>query len=74
MGISFGDNFGEYLPEARTIVAGLTRARSVGDVRTLVHEEFVRWFDADIAGPEQRYEDNAREVWAIWLGRPSSPA
>ena len=66
----------EYRPEAETIVARLSHARSADDVRTVVHEEFVRWFDGDVAGPEERYETIAREVWAAWTtrsaGQPSS--
>ncbi len=74
VGISFGDNPGEYLPEARTIVARLPRARTVEDVRTLVHEEFVRWFDEGTAGSADRSEAVAREVWTTWLARSSSPS
>ncbi|SNR36574.1 hypothetical protein [Blastococcus mobilis] len=72
VGINFGDNPDEYRPEAESIVARLPRARSVDDVLALVHEEFVYWFDEDIAGPADRYEDIARDVWAAWLARPSS--
>ena len=74
IGINFGDNPGEYLPEAESIVARLPHARSAEDVRALVHEEFVRWFDRDIAGPAQRYDDIARDVWATWLARSSGSA
>jgi hypothetical protein len=72
VGIGFGDNPDEYRPEAESIVACLPRARSVDDVVTLVHGEFVRWFDEDTAGPADRYEDIARDVWASWLASPSS--
>ena len=71
VGIGFGDNPDEYRPEAESIVASLPNARSVDDVLTLVHEEFVRWFDEDTAGPVDRYEDIARDVWAIWFARSS---
>jgi hypothetical protein len=71
VGIGFGDNPDEYRPEAESIVARLPRARSVDDVVTLVHGEFVRWFDEDTAGPADRYEDIARDVWASWLARSS---
>ena len=72
VGIGFGDNPDEYRPEAESIVARLPRARSVDDVVTLVHGEFVRWFDADTAGPADRYEVIARDVWASWLASSSS--
>ncbi len=71
VGIGFGDNPDEYRPEAQSIVARLPRARSVDDVRTLVHGESVRWFDQDTAGPADRYEDIARDVWAVWLAKSS---
>jgi len=31
--------------------------------RLLVHEEFVRWFDADTAGPVERYKKVASRIW-----------
>ncbi len=71
VGIGFGDNPDEYRPEAESIVARLPRARSVDDVRTLVHRQFVRWFDEDTASPADRYEVIARKVWATWLARSS---
>ncbi|ADB74942.1 hypothetical protein [Geodermatophilus obscurus] len=71
VGIGFGDNPDEYRPEAGSIVARRPRARSVDDVVTLAHGEFVRWFDEDTAGPVDRYEDIARDAWAIWLARSS---
>ncbi|MGJ7441172.1 hypothetical protein [Aquipuribacter sp. MA13-6] len=55
----------EYQPEARTIVARLDGARSTADVRTVVHQEFVHWFDPDTAGPPARYELIARELWDL---------
>ena len=72
IGIDFGDNPGEYQPEARTIVARLHRARSVADVRTLVHEQFVHWFGTDTAGDPDRYDGVAQELWAAWRARSSS--
>jgi hypothetical protein len=71
VGIGFGDNPDEYRPEAESIVASLPDARSVDDVLTLVHEEFVRWFDDDTAGPADPYEVIARDVWAVWLAKSS---
>ena len=74
IGINFGDNPGEYDPEAETIVARLHRAQSVDDVRTLVHEQFVQWFGADTAGNPERYDGVAQELWAAWRARSSSGA
>jgi hypothetical protein len=72
IGIAFGDNPDEYRPEAESILARLPRAGSVEDVRALVHQEFVNWFDDEIAGPADRYEAIARELWSIWHDRASS--
>jgi hypothetical protein len=32
-------------------------------VRIVLHEEFVRWFDPDVAGPAELYHAPAREIW-----------
>jgi hypothetical protein len=66
IGINFETNTDEYEPEVETILPRLGTCRSVDDVRQVVHEEFVRWFDADIAGPADRYADIAAEIWERW--------
>ena len=63
IGIAFGDNPDEYSPEAGSIVPRLLDVTTVEDVRRIVHEEFVRWFDADTAGPASRYQAVAQEIW-----------
>jgi hypothetical protein len=68
IGIAFGDNPDEYSPEAGSIVPRLQGVGTVEDVRRIVHEEFVRWFDADTAGPASRYQAVAQEIWTA-LGR-----
>jgi hypothetical protein len=67
IGINFNDNPDEYEPEAETILPRLNACRSAADVQQVVHEEFVRWFDGDTAGPEERYERVAAEIWQLWL-------
>jgi hypothetical protein len=69
IGINFGDNQDEYRAEAETIVLRRAEARSVDDVVRIVHEEFVHWFDASIAGPEARYRAIAEDIWATWSNR-----
>jgi hypothetical protein len=71
IGLSFEDNTDEYDPEARTIVPRLQHCLSVEDARAVIHEEFQKWFGADIAGPIERYSKTALEVWGIWQRRPS---
>ena len=66
IGINFGTNPDEYEPEVRTILPRLKNCHSTEDVLDVVHEEFVRWFDAGIAGPEERYRKIAAEIWENW--------
>lgn len=56
----------EYEPEVGTILPRLKDAESADDVRRIIHEEFVRWFSPEIAGPEGRYQRAAAEVWEAW--------
>lgn len=68
VGINFGDdNQDEYDPEAGSVIPRLISCQDVQDVERVLHEEFVRWFDADIAGPQERYTPIAAELWELWL-------
>jgi hypothetical protein len=66
IGINFGQGADEYEPEVGTILPRLAQCSSAGDVRRVVHEEFVRWFDPSTAGDESRYEVIAQELWELW--------
>ena len=66
IGIASEDNADEYRPEAETIQRRRAEAGSAADVRRIVHEEFVRWFDEHLAGPPERYEQVARRLWERW--------
>lgn len=66
VGINFEFNNDEYEPEVGTILPRLKSCQSVGDVRRVVHQEVVHWFDNDIAGPETHYQDAAECIWAAW--------
>jgi hypothetical protein len=57
----------EYEPEAGTLVPRLREAASTADVQRIVHQEFVRWFGEDIAGPFESYADVAGTIWREWL-------
>ena len=57
----------EYDPEVSTILPRLHKANAAVDVQRIVHEEFVRWFGADIAGPITNYADVAGRIWGTWL-------
>ncbi len=64
VGVKFEDNTDEYEPEAGTILPRLRDCRSVHDVRRVVHEEFVGWFDAATAGPPEKYQAVAERIWS----------
>jgi hypothetical protein len=73
IGINFDDNTDEYDAEAATVLAGLHRCSRGEDVLRLVHREFTRWFGRDVAGPLERYEAPAADIWALWRGSPLNP-
>ena len=67
VGIAFdNENTDEYDPETGTILPRLRNCESENDVLRVVHEEFVRWFDAGIAGPAERYAEIASEIWQLY--------
>jgi hypothetical protein len=70
IGINFEDNADEYEPEVHTILPRLGSCASSDDVLRVVHEEFVRWFGAETAGPLSRYHQIASDIWQLWQGRP----
>ncbi len=57
----------EYGPEIGTIVPRVVNAQNVDEITALVHEEFLRWFGDDTAGPRQAYEAPARRIWEAVL-------
>jgi hypothetical protein len=63
IGINFEHNTDEYEPEVDTILPLLPACTSIGDVRDAVHQEFVRWFDADTAGSAEAYAHIAERIW-----------
>lgn len=63
IGLNVGDTIDEYHAEAEHIAARLPQTTSPTEVCHVVHEVFVRWFDADLAGPQSAYETIAREIW-----------
>lgn len=57
----------EYAPEIGTIVPRVVNAQSVEEVATVLHEEFLRWFGDDTAGPRHVYEAPAGKIWKALL-------
>jgi hypothetical protein len=63
IGINFKDNTDEYEPEVDTILPRLSSCANAADTEKVVHEEFVRWFDRDTAGPQEWYRVVATQIW-----------
>jgi hypothetical protein len=57
--ITIGAPDDEYDPEVSTILPRLCETHSATDVGKIIHEEFVHWFDADIAEPISHYAEVA---------------
>lgn len=69
MRIAFEVNTDEYDLEARTILPRLHSCQSSADAQRVIHEEFVHWFDAATAGPQEAYAEIASEIWQLWLAQ-----
>lgn len=65
IGINVETNTTEYRSEAESIVLRLADVTSETELLQVVHQEFVRWFDPDLAGPRSRYAAAASEIWAL---------
>lgn len=63
--ITLGNNnlSDEYEPEAGTILPRLRDCKTVEDIQGLMYLEFVRWFDAETAGPPERYRRAAERIF-----------
>ena len=61
--IAIGAPEDEYDVEIRTILPRLHEAKSSDDVQRIVHEEFVHWFSAEIAGPAEQYAEVSKKIW-----------
>jgi hypothetical protein len=75
MGIAeLGPRANAYEPEVGTILPRLRDATDAADVQRILHEEFVRWFDADILPPQAEFAAPAAEIWTLWLRHGTSGA
>ena len=71
--IAIGTPKDEYDVEVRTILPRLREATSARDVQRIVHEEFVHWFTAEIAGPPEIYATVSEEIWKTWQASAVGP-
>ena len=63
----------EYEPEAASILPRLKECHTEEEACQVIHEEFVREFEANLAGPAERYAEMAHEIWRLWQGRQERP-
>lgn len=66
IGLNFDTNTDEYAAEAQSIALRLPEVSDLDQLRELVHQEFVRWFDADLAGSPSMYTALTQKVLAVW--------
>lgn len=52
----------EYTSEVNTILPRLKEVSSIQELRQVMYEEFIRWFDQS-AGPIERYDQVAQDIW-----------
>ena len=62
---AMGSPSDEYDAEVGTILPRVKEASSVDGLRRIIHQEFVHWFGAEMAGPEARYEVAASRIWTV---------
>ncbi|TGK34424.1 hypothetical protein EHO66_00680 [Leptospira kmetyi] len=53
----------EYDPEAETILDRLEECHDSLSLQIVIHQEFIRWFGEEAAGPLENYEDLAMDLW-----------
>ena len=66
LGINFEYNTDEYHPEVGTILPRLESATSENELLQIIHEEYIKWFDENMAGSKEKYADSATEIWSAW--------
>lgn len=64
--INYHFNTDEYDAEAGTVIPRLKDCACAEEVAAVLHEEFVRWFGTETAGPRERYLDLSQDIWALW--------
>jgi hypothetical protein len=58
----------EYELELAGILSRLDEVSSLDEFTRMVHDEFIWWYGTEhTAGPFERYEGLALEIWNIWL-------
>ena len=69
IGLNFGVNPDEYMPEVEQLLPKLPDCAGVEDVVRVTHETFVEMFDQTRAGDPARYQHVAALIWNAWSER-----
>ena len=56
----------EYEPQVHTVLPRLGECTGQADVQRVLHEEFVKAFGPELAGPIGRYSTLSYTVWALY--------
>jgi hypothetical protein len=62
IGINFQENTDEYDAEVATILTQLRSDMLIEEATGIVHEEFIRWFSREDAGPREKCSPIAAEI------------
>ena len=65
--LELGAPLDEYAPEIGTILPRLGDVQGLNEVADVLHEEFLRWFGDETAGPREAYETPALRIWDALL-------
>jgi hypothetical protein len=65
--LEFGAPSDEYGPEVSSITPRVATAASSDEVRSILHEEFERWFGVDSVGPAETFDAPAQAIWQAVL-------
>jgi len=58
----------EYDPEVELLLPAIERVTTVDELTDRMHVIFQQMFSIEIAGPRQKYEPIARDLWALVKG------
>lgn len=68
--LAMGAPLDEYEPEIETVLHRMPEVGSTSETQEMVHQEFVRWFNSDIAGSSDRFADLSASLWNVWSEWP----
>jgi hypothetical protein len=69
--LELGAPIDEYEPEVGSIVPRVLKAADIAEVHRIVHEEFIRWFGVDTAGPIANYDGSGNLAGDALMDSPN---